>query len=77
MAGDYESLQIEQVIERLTARYPFVSAGAIGHTVRTIHKRFDECRIRDFVPLLVEKAARRDLANHPIPESDAPVSPIG
>ncbi|WP_442972138.1 three-helix bundle dimerization domain-containing protein [Rhodococcus sp. T7] len=31
--------------------------------MRTIHKRFDHGRIRDFVPLLVEKAARRDLEN--------------
>ena len=63
MAGDDESLQVEQVIERLIARYPSVAAGDIEHTVRTIHKRFDHGRIRDFVPLLVEKAARRDLDN--------------
>ncbi|WP_257016004.1 three-helix bundle dimerization domain-containing protein [Rhodococcus sp. ACS1] len=65
MTGDDESLQVEQVIERLIARYPSVSAGDIEYTVRIIHKRFDNGRIRDFVPLLVEKAARRDLENHP------------
>ncbi|MFC9838502.1 three-helix bundle dimerization domain-containing protein [Rhodococcus sp. NPDC127530] len=65
MTGDDESLHVEQVIGRLIARYPSVSAGDIEHTVRTIHKRFDNGRIRDFVPLLVEKAARRDLENHP------------
>ncbi|WP_089247210.1 three-helix bundle dimerization domain-containing protein [Rhodococcoides kyotonense] len=61
MAGDDESLQIEQIIERLTARYPLASVGAVEHTVRLVYKRFDDCRIRDFVPLLVEKASRLDL----------------
>ena len=49
----------------MSARYPSVLARDIEHTVRINHKRFDNGRIRDFVPLLVEKAARRDLENHP------------
>ncbi|MFD9661059.1 three-helix bundle dimerization domain-containing protein [Rhodococcus sp. NPDC059968] len=63
MTGDDELLQIEQVIERLTTRYPAASPGDIEHTVRTVHKRLAECRIRDFVPLLVEKTARRELSD--------------
>ena len=67
MIGDDEFLQVEQVIERLMTRYPSVSPVDIEHTVRTVHKRFAECRIRDFVPLLVEKAARRELADSTVP----------
>jgi hypothetical protein len=65
MTGDDELLQVEQVIERLITRYPSVSSVDVEHTVRTVHKRLAESRIRDFVPLLVEKAARRDLDRAP------------
>ena len=70
MIGDDELLQVEQVIERLMTRYPSVSPVDIEHAVRTVHKRFADCRIRDFVPLLVEKAARRDLADSTVPAAD-------
>jgi len=59
MAGDEELLQIERVAERLMAHYPCVPGDHITHTVRIIHKRFEAARIRSFIPLLVEKAARR------------------
>lgn len=63
MTGDDELLQVEQVIERLITRYPSVSAADIEHTVRGIHGRFENGRIRDYVPLLVEKAARRAISD--------------
>ncbi|AQA21725.1 hypothetical protein BTZ20_4198 [Rhodococcus sp. MTM3W5.2] len=62
MAGDDELLQVEHVIARLIARYPSASPIDIAHTVWTIHQRFADGKVRDFVPLLVEKAARRDIA---------------
>ncbi|MFC0449466.1 three-helix bundle dimerization domain-containing protein [Rhodococcus jostii] len=70
MTGDDELLQVEQVIERLITRYPSVASADVELTVRTVHKRLAECRIRDFVPLLVEKAARRDLADRTAPAAD-------
>ncbi|MDT2004864.1 hypothetical protein FXW78_09315 [Rhodococcus opacus] len=70
MTGDDELLQVEQVIERLITRYPSVASADVELTVRTAHKRLAECRIRDFVPLLVEKAARRDLAERTAPVAD-------
>ncbi|MDH6290590.1 hypothetical protein M2275_005515 [Rhodococcus opacus] len=69
MAGDDELLQIERVIERLSIRYTAVSPVDVEHIVRTVHKRLAECRIRDFVPLLVEKAARRELADRAAAEA--------
>lgn len=62
MTGDDELLQVEQAIARLIARYPSISPVDIEHAVRTIHQRFADGKVRDFVPLLVEKAARRDIA---------------
>ncbi|MDF3312516.1 MULTISPECIES: three-helix bundle dimerization domain-containing protein [Rhodococcus] len=69
MTGDDELLQVEKVIERLITRYPSVSSGDVEHIVRTVHKRLAESRVRDFIPLLVEKAARRDLAARETAES--------
>jgi hypothetical protein len=61
MACGDEMLQVEHVIDRLIAQYPSNAPVEIENLVRTIHKRFANGRIRDFVPLLVEKAARRHL----------------
>ncbi|MEV0708631.1 three-helix bundle dimerization domain-containing protein [Nocardia aurea] len=70
MTGDNELLQVEQVIERLITRYPSFPPADIELIVRTVHKRFADVRIHDFVPLLVEKAARQSI-------SDRLAAPIG
>ncbi|MEE2058393.1 three-helix bundle dimerization domain-containing protein [Rhodococcus artemisiae] len=59
MTGEDELLQVEQIIERLLAQYRAVQPEVVENTVRSIHKRFADASIRDFVPLLVEKASRR------------------
>jgi len=66
MTGDEELLHVERVITRLISRYPAVSPTEIEVRVRKIHERFVGCRIRDFVPLLVEKAARQEISNRRI-----------
>lgn len=62
MTGDEELIQVEQVIERMIARHPSVPPGDIELIVRDIHKRFSDARVHDFVPLLVEKAARQSIS---------------
>ncbi|MGW6725617.1 three-helix bundle dimerization domain-containing protein [Nocardia sp. NPDC055029] len=66
MRDDNESVQIDQVIERLIARFPAESPAEIELLVRRIHERFADARVRDFVPLLVEKAARQAVGVYPI-----------
>ncbi|MFE6925583.1 three-helix bundle dimerization domain-containing protein [Nocardia sp. NPDC057663] len=66
MRDDNESVQIDQVIERLIARFPAESPAEIELLVRRIHERFADARVRDFVPLLVEKAARQAVGVSPI-----------
>ncbi len=63
MTGDEELLQVDQVITRLITCYPTVAPVDIERSVRMIHARFKRGRIRAFVPLLVEKAARRDITD--------------
>ncbi|MFD6399053.1 three-helix bundle dimerization domain-containing protein [Nocardia sp. NPDC060249] len=66
MRDNNESVQIDQVIERLVVRFPAESPAAVELLVRRIHERFADARVRDFVPLLVEKAARQAVGISPI-----------
>src|SRR5581483_3325049 len=60
--SDHEQHAIEQVIARLLDTYAArASAEQIGGIVHRIHEEFDDSRIRDFIPLLVENAARQEL----------------
>ena len=57
-----ESTAITQVVTRLTEAFtPAVPGPQVSETVQRIHHRFDQSKIRDFVPLLVENAARNEL----------------
>ncbi|MFE5476327.1 three-helix bundle dimerization domain-containing protein [Nocardia sp. NPDC056541] len=66
MRDDNEAVQIDQVIERLIARFPAEPPAGIELLVRRIHERFADARVRDFVPLLVEKAAAQTVGAYPI-----------
>lgn len=60
-----EADQIDQVIERLRDRYPLLANTDLDVLVHTIHHRYAGCRVHDFVPLLVEKAARQVISRLP------------
>ena len=53
-----EDQQISHVLERLVAQFPNRDPNDVAHAVANAHKRFEESRIRDFVPLLVERCVR-------------------
>lgn len=55
-----EGEAIEQVLNRLTDRFPEVPVETVRLTVRKAHDDLDG-PVRDFVPLLVEHAAREVL----------------
>lgn len=56
-----EQVAIVQVAQRLHERFPTVPEDQIEATVRVQYHRFDDSRIRDFVPIFVERNARADL----------------
>jgi hypothetical protein len=56
-----EEVAIVQVAQRLRERFPSVPQDQIEATVRVQYHRFDGSRIRDFVPIFVERNAREDL----------------
>ena len=61
MTGDNEMIEIGRIIGRMIARYPELAPDTVEHTVLAIYRRLDGGRIRDYIPLLVEKAARKAL----------------
>ena len=64
MAHTDEATQIGEVIARVAANHPDCSTADIARIVQTLHAGFDGAKIREFVPLLVEREARDVLTQH-------------
>lgn len=58
-----EQTVIDEVVQRLTASYPGVPTDSIEATVAEVYARYDGRPLRDYIPLFVEKNARRELAD--------------
>ena len=77
MAEISEQLLIADVERRLTSKYEqMISPDQISSAVHNSYSRFDHSRIRDFVPPLVERHARTELAKLTAPVT-APVETNG
>lgn len=57
-----EEVMIAEVLIRLGAAYPESPAGEVERCVRSAQEHFQSSPIREFVPLLVERRARAELA---------------
>jgi hypothetical protein len=53
---------IQQLVSRLTESFPDVPPDMVTEVVHHNHARFDGRPVRDFVPLFVERGARRELS---------------
>ncbi len=58
-----EARQLSQVAARLLNTFPAASREAVGIAVGEAVAQFAGCPIRDFVPLLVERAATAKLGS--------------
>jgi hypothetical protein len=56
-----EQTVIEQLVERLTNRYPAIARSIVARVVHETHARFEDRPVRDFIPLLVERHAKSAL----------------
>ena len=56
-----EQTIIDQVVDRLTSRYPTIEASTVSSVVQNIYARYDDRPLRDYVPLFVERNARTEL----------------
>jgi hypothetical protein len=64
-----EQTLIGDLVERLTRKYPTLAAEMITDVVHDQHVRFDGARLREFVPLFVERRARTALDELSVPYS--------
>ena len=62
MSNEDENRAVTEVAQRLKVSFPDVAPDVIQDTVHTSHHRFAGSPIRDFVPVLVERAAKTSLA---------------
>jgi hypothetical protein len=62
LSPEDETRAVTNVTQRLVASFPAVAPEVVEHTVHTSHERFANSPIRDFVPVLVERIAKNNLA---------------
>jgi hypothetical protein len=56
-----EQTIIDQVADRLTSKYPTIPPDTLTAVAQSVHARFDGRRVREYVPLLVERFAAIEL----------------
>lgn len=54
-----EQRSVDEVIDRLAGKYPEVDREEIARIVADEHHAFEGRPVRDFVPVLVEKSAKK------------------
>jgi hypothetical protein len=62
MADLSEQAALTALTERLTSTYSDIPQDRITSVIQAAHHQFEQSRIRDFVPLFVERRARAELA---------------
>ena len=56
-----EQTVIDQIVTRLTSRYPTTSESTVVTVVHDVHARYEGRPLRDYVPLFVERNAKSAL----------------
>jgi hypothetical protein len=59
-----EESALRDLIGRLTQQFPEVAEEEIVRAVRGRYEQFDDSRVRDFVPVLVERSVRQAISAH-------------
>jgi hypothetical protein len=77
MKGVSEQALIGQVVERLARNNPTVPQETVATLVNAAHSRFDQSKVRDFIPLLVERRAKVQLKKLGADLIDTPVRDAG
>lgn len=53
-----EDAALDHVIERLRQQFPHVSSDVVTRAVRERYGALQDARVRDFLPVLIERSAR-------------------
>ncbi|WP_240721009.1 three-helix bundle dimerization domain-containing protein [Pseudarthrobacter sp. NamE2] len=75
MLNEPEARALLAVIERLAGHFPGHERSVIEQVVSEEHLLYDGVRIRDYVPILVERAAKLRLARPGAPAGWTPFAP--
>ncbi|ROZ89103.1 three-helix bundle dimerization domain-containing protein [Gordonia sp. OPL2] len=75
MDANDELRQISQVQDRLIGLYSHKRPEDVALAVKTAHQHFEGIRVRDFVPLLVERRANKALGGSDVMVDPAEVPP--
>ena len=65
MIADTERHAVDHVEQRLSRQFPAIDPAVVRQVVREMYHRFDAHPTREFVPILVEEAARDRLTVMP------------
>jgi hypothetical protein len=57
-----ERMMIDEIERRLASKYAQLPPDRVAAAIRNAHSQFERSKIRDFVPLLVERLARAELS---------------
>ena len=60
-ADPNEAAVIDEIVERLETRFPNRSSGAVRSAVEEARAHFSQARVKDFVPLFIEREAKARL----------------
>ncbi len=59
---EHEARAMEEVVQRLVARFPDVPDDRVRQIVTAAHREFVNRPLRDFVPVFVERSAKSELS---------------
>ncbi|MFE3193066.1 three-helix bundle dimerization domain-containing protein [Nocardia sp. NPDC059240] len=62
MTVSEEEQQISELVVRLTDKFPHLTPRCVREEIHRIHRDFADHRVREFIPLLVERIAERQLS---------------
>ena len=62
MAKKSERELLDEVVQRIVGNFSQLHPGLIATAVEDAYVLFEHCVIRDYIPLLVERRARKELA---------------
>jgi hypothetical protein len=67
---------LDQAIDRLGGRFPAMSREDITAVVMAIYQEYDACKVRGYLPILVERQARDRLEHASSAAATTAVSPL-
>jgi hypothetical protein len=73
----HEQRQLDEVIDRLMARYPAMSRSTVSEVVHDLHATFAGAPLREYVALFVERRASAALGELSVPYDGLPPVPSG